>query len=139
MADGAAAQARVTQSGQLVDDAAQLRAVGEGGRDLIGQLEVRRDAETQAAIRVGDAHGAEGKPAAVQRSDAPLDAHAVSRVQALLGILVVEYRRRKDLWGATKVSGGWLLGCLIGRGLQLALGLVMIALFAWQAGWRGVR
>lgn len=55
----------------------------------------------------------------------------------LAGILLVEYRRRKDLWGATKVGAGWLAGCLIGRGLQFGIALVMILLFAWQAGWRG--
>ncbi len=56
----------------------------------------------------------------------------------LAGILLVEYRRRRDVWGATKAGGGWLLGCVIGRGIQLLLGFAMIMLFAWQTGWRGV-
>ncbi len=52
----------------------------------------------------------------------------------LAGILLVEYRRRRDLWAATKVGGGWLVGCVVGRGLQIAIAVLMIALFAWQAG-----
>ncbi len=52
----------------------------------------------------------------------------------LLGIFIVEYRRRRDWAAALKAGGGWLAGCLASRGLQFLLGLVMIAIFVWQAG-----
>lgn len=54
----------------------------------------------------------------------------------LLGIFIVEYRHRKDWVEALKAGGGWLAGCVVARGLQFILALVMIAIFVWQAGLR---
>ncbi len=50
----------------------------------------------------------------------------------LLGIFIVEYRRRRDWAEALKAGGGWLAGCLASRGLQFLLALGMIAIFVWQ-------
>jgi uncharacterized protein len=58
-------------------------------------------------------------------------------IGTLAGILLVEYRRRNDVKGALKAGGGWLAGCLVSRGVEFVLALVMIALFVWQAGVRG--
>ena len=55
-------------------------------------------------------------------------------IGTLLGILVVEYRHRGDWVEALKAGGGWLVGCVASRGIQIILALVMIAIFVWQAG-----
>jgi len=104
---------------------------------LLGQAVGRAAGASWQALAAGMAGGAIGFVLGLFVGG--IGAMPAGLIGTLLGILVVEYRRRKDLFGATKASGGWLLGCLIGRGIQVALGLVMIALFAWQAGWRGVR
>jgi hypothetical protein len=114
-----------------------LAALGMGADYLLGQAVGRAAGASWQALAAGMVGGAIGFVLGLFVGG--IGAMPAGLIGTLLGILAVEYRRRKDLWGATKVSGGWLLGCLIGRGLQLALGLVMIALFAWQAGWRGVR
>ena len=53
-------------------------------------------------------------------------------VGTLAGIFIVEYRHRQDWLEALKAGGGWLAGCVISRGLQLVLALVMVAIFVWQ-------
>ncbi len=55
-------------------------------------------------------------------------------IGTLLGIFIVEYRRRRDWAEALKAGGGWLAGCVASRGLQFLLGLAMIAIFVWQVG-----
>jgi hypothetical protein len=57
----------------------------------------------------------------------------------LIGILAVEWMHRKDLRQAVMAGGGWLVGCVLGRGFQFAIAAAMVVLFAWQAGWRGLR
>lgn len=57
-------------------------------------------------------------------------------IGTLLGIFIVEYRHRKDWIEALKAGGGWLAGCVVSRGLQFLLALVMIVIFVWQAGLR---
>lgn len=52
----------------------------------------------------------------------------------LLGIFIVEYRRRRAWAEALRAGGGWLAGCVAARGLQFLLALAMIAIFVWQAG-----
>lgn len=55
-------------------------------------------------------------------------------IGTLLGIFIVEYRHRQDWLEALKAGGGWLAGCVVSRALQLALALVMVAVFVWQVG-----
>lgn len=55
-------------------------------------------------------------------------------IGTLLGIFIVEYRHRQDWVEALKAGGGWLAGCVVSRGLQLLLALVMVVIFVWQAG-----
>jgi uncharacterized protein YqgC (DUF456 family) len=114
-----------------------LAALGMGADYLLGLAVGRMAGASWQALAAGMAGGAVGFVLGLFVGG--VGAVPAGLIGTLVGIIAVEYRRRQDLWGATKVSGGWLVGCLIGRGLQLAVGLVMIALFAWQAGWRGVR
>jgi len=53
-------------------------------------------------------------------------------VGALLGILLVEYVRRKDWKEAVRAGAGWLVGCLFSGVVQLFISLVMIVIFVWQ-------
>ena len=54
-------------------------------------------------------------------------------IGAVLGVLLVEMRRVGNLRQALKAGGGWLAGWLLAAVLQLILGLIMIAIFYWQA------
>lgn len=53
-------------------------------------------------------------------------------IGTLAGVLLVEYRRRKDWKGAARAGTGWLAGCLLSGLIQAALGGMMILLFLWQ-------
>ena len=55
-----------------------------------------------------------------------------SIIGALLGMFLVEVLRVKDWRKALKSGGGWLLGWLLSTVLELAIGLVMIAIFVWR-------
>jgi len=51
---------------------------------------------------------------------------------ALAGLIAAEWHRRRD-WGQTmRVVGGWLIGYFLSVGVQLFIGILMIAVFAWQ-------
>jgi uncharacterized protein YqgC (DUF456 family) len=50
----------------------------------------------------------------------------------LLGLLLVEYLRRRDWRETLRVGAGWLAGCLLSGLVQLIIGLAMIVIFAWQ-------
>lgn len=54
-------------------------------------------------------------------------------VGALLGVFLAEWYRRKDWRDAARASGGWLAGCALSSGVQFITGVLMIAIFAWQA------
>lgn len=54
---------------------------------------------------------------------------------ALAGVLLVEYRRRKDWKEIARAGAGWLLGCLLSGVIQMTVGLIMVLLFVWQV-WR---
>ena len=56
-----------------------------------------------------------------------------SIIGALLGLLLVEVLRLKDWRKVIKSGGGWLFGWLLSTVLELAIGLVMIAIFVWRA------
>jgi len=55
-----------------------------------------------------------------------------SIIGALLGMFLVEMLRARDWHKAAKSGGGWLLGWLLSVILELAIGLVMIAIFVWR-------
>jgi uncharacterized protein YqgC (DUF456 family) len=55
-----------------------------------------------------------------------------SIIGALLGMFLVEVLRVKDWRKAARSGGGWLLGWLLSVILELAIGLVMIAIFVWR-------
>jgi uncharacterized protein len=52
------------------------------------------------------------------------------------GIVLVEYRRRRNLPGAARAGAGWLLGYLLSALVEFSIGLVMVGLFFWQASGR---
>jgi len=53
-------------------------------------------------------------------------------IGALVGVLLVEYSRRKDWRGAARAGTGWLVGCLLSGFIQMMVGMVMILIFVWQ-------
>lgn len=55
-----------------------------------------------------------------------------SIIGAILGVLVTEILRVGDIKQALKAGSGWMLGWLLSAVLQLAVGLIMVAIFAWQ-------
>lgn len=57
-------------------------------------------------------------------------------IGALVGVLLVEYHRRKDWREAARAGTGWLAGCLLSSLIQTVLGVMMILLFLWQGLWR---
>jgi uncharacterized protein len=54
----------------------------------------------------------------------------------VLGVLIGELIRVRDWRQALKAGGGWAAGWLLSVVIQLSLGLVMVAIFAWQV-WQG--
>lgn len=59
-------------------------------------------------------------------------------IGALVGVIGIEYRHRKNLRDAVRAGGGWLAGCLASRAVQFVIAFVMVVIFVWQAGLRGV-
>ncbi len=57
-------------------------------------------------------------------------------IGSLAGVLLVEYRRRREWEGALKAGAGWLVGYVVSAIVEFMLGLVMVLLFVWQA-WPG--
>jgi uncharacterized protein YqgC (DUF456 family) len=53
-------------------------------------------------------------------------------IGAVLGILLVEYLRRKDWKETARAGAGWLIGCLLSGVVQLFVSLTMILIFVWQ-------
>jgi len=54
-------------------------------------------------------------------------------IGSLVGVLAVELLRAQDWRQALKASGGWIIGWLLSTGIQILIGLIMIAIFWWQA------
>ncbi|OQY20441.1 MAG: hypothetical protein B6I34_08660 [Anaerolineaceae bacterium 4572_32.1] len=54
-------------------------------------------------------------------------------IGSLAGLIAGELIRAQDWRQAFKASGGWLIGNLLSTGVQLVIGLIMIAIFWWQA------
>ncbi len=53
-------------------------------------------------------------------------------IGALVGVLWVEYHRRKDWRAVARAGTGWLAGCLLSGLIQVTIGIMMILLFVWQ-------
>ena len=54
-------------------------------------------------------------------------------IGALVGLVAVELFRAKDWRQALKASGGWIAGWLLSAVVQIITGVIMIAIFWWQA------
>lgn len=54
-------------------------------------------------------------------------------IGSLVGLIAVELLRADDWRQALKASGGWIVGWLVSAGVQIIIGLIMIAIFWWQA------
>jgi hypothetical protein len=114
-----------------------LMLLGMTADYLLGQVVGKAAGASWLALAAGMAAGAIGF--LVGLFVGGIGALPAGLIGTLLGIMAVELRRRRDLLAAARAGGGWLIGCLVGRGVQVMIGLIMIGLFAWQAGWRGVR
>lgn len=53
-------------------------------------------------------------------------------IGAILGVLLTEVVRVGDWRQALKAGSGWFVGWILSTLVQLGLGLVMVAIFAWQ-------
>lgn len=53
-------------------------------------------------------------------------------IGTLAGILLVEWRRRRQWLAAIRAGAGWLIGYLVSSLVEFGVGLVMILLFTWQ-------
>ena len=51
---------------------------------------------------------------------------------ALIGLVLVEWYRRRDWRETLKIVGGWLGGYLASVAVQLSIGIWMILIFVWQ-------
>lgn len=59
-------------------------------------------------------------------------------IGAIVGILAWEtYRRGGDLRGAFRASRGLMLGYIIAMVIKFSIGILMLAIFAWQAFYGG--
>ena len=67
---------------------------------------------------------------------AGIGALAGAVIGSIAGIVLVEYRRRRDVKGAARAGAGWLIGYLVSALVEFTIGLVMIGLFFWQAAGR---
>jgi uncharacterized protein YqgC (DUF456 family) len=67
---------------------------------------------------------------------AGIGALAGAVIGSIAGIVLVEYRRRRDVKGAARAGAAWLIGYLVSALVEFTAGLLMIGLFFWQAGGR---
>lgn len=112
-----------------------LAGLGMAADILLGQLAGKAAGASWRGLLAGMIGGALGFGAGLLIGG--VGALPGGLIGALAGLVIVEYRRRRDVGAAARAGVGWLAGCVIGRGLQFMLGLTMIALFAQQAGGRG--
>ncbi len=54
-------------------------------------------------------------------------------IGAVLGVLLTEIVRVGDWRKALKAGSGWVVGWAVSTVFQLAVGLIMVAIFVWQA------
>ena len=53
-------------------------------------------------------------------------------IGAILGVLLTEIVRVGDWRQALKAGSGWVVGWILSTVVQLGIGLIMVAIFAWQ-------
>jgi len=114
-----------------------LAGAGIAADYLLGQVIGKAAGASWQALAAGMVGGTIGFVAGL--FIAGVGAVAGGLIGTLAGMVIVEYRRRRDLWAATRAGAGWLAGCAVGRGLQFGIALAMILLFVWQAGWQSAR
>jgi uncharacterized protein YqgC (DUF456 family) len=108
-----------------------LAAVGIGSDVLLSQAGSRLAGASWQAITAGFALGAAGFVLALIFGGIGTLPAAI--IGTLTGILLVEYRRRRNWREALKAGGGWLVGCLASRSVQFIIAVLMVAIFVWQA------
>ncbi len=109
-----------------------LAAISLGADLLLSQAGSRAAGASWQALTAGIGLGALGF--VVGLFVGGIGAAPLGIIGTLLGIFIVEYRRRRDWVSALKAGGGWLAGCVASRGVQFLLALAMIVVFVWQAG-----
>lgn len=111
-----------------------LAAVGFGSDLLLSQAGSKLAGASWQAIAAGIALGAAGFALALVFGGIGTLPAAI--IGTLTGILLVEYRRRRNWREAFKAGGGWLVGCLASRAVQFLMAVLMITIFVWQAALR---
>jgi hypothetical protein len=53
-------------------------------------------------------------------------------IGSILGVLLAEYLQKRQVQPALRASGNYLIGCLLGRIVELTLSLLMITIFVWR-------
>lgn len=107
-----------------------LAAIGITANIWASQLGSRLGGASWAAVLAGLGLGALGF--VIGMFVGGLGAVPGGLIGALAGVLIVEYRRRKEWEGAVRAGTGWLVGCLLSGFIQMAVGVLMILLFVWQ-------
>ena len=108
-----------------------LAAVGIGSEVLLSQAGSRMAGASWQAMAAGLVLGAAAFVLALVFGG--IGALPAAIIGALAGVILVEYRRRRDWREALRAGGGWLAGCLASRVVQLIIAVLMIAIFVWQA------
>ncbi len=108
-----------------------LAALGIGSDLLLGQAGSKLAGASWQAIAAGIALGMVGFVLALATGG--IGTLPATIIGTLLGILLVEYRRRRNWREAIRAGGGWLVGCLASRAVQFFIAILMVALFIWQA------
>jgi uncharacterized protein len=108
-----------------------LAAVGISSDLILSQAGSRLAGASWQAIAAGFALGAVAFVLALIFGG--IGALPAAIIGTLAGILLVEYRRRRNWREALKAGGGWLAGCLASRAVQFIIAVLMIAIFVWQA------
>jgi uncharacterized protein YqgC (DUF456 family) len=108
-----------------------LAVLGIGADLVISQAGSRVAGASWKAVAAGLVLGVAGTFVGLMAGG--LGAIPMGIVGALIGVVGVEYLRRRSMGHALKAGGGWLAGCLVSRAFQFMIAAVMIALFVWQA------
>ena len=107
-----------------------LGALGFGAEFLMSQAGAKAGGASNWSLVVAILLAAVG--AALGLFFLGIGAVAGALLGALVGLIAAEWYQRRD-WGQTmRVVGGWLIGYLLSVGVQLLIGVTMIAVFVWQ-------
>jgi uncharacterized protein len=111
-----------------------LAAIGATSDIWVSQTMGRAGGASGKALAAGLALGVVGM--IVGFFFAGIGALAGAVIGSIAGIVLVEYRRRRDVKGAARAGASWLIGYLVSALVEFTVGLVMIGVFFWQAGGR---